>query len=45
MIVSSIEEILASQKKLESNVNAQGIFEQLAIRLMNDATLLPAKSR
>lgn len=45
MIISSIEEILASQKKLESNVNAQGIFEQLAIRLMNDAALLPVKSR
>ncbi|MFL2100460.1 DNA polymerase III subunit delta' [Desemzia sp. FAM 23991] len=45
IIISSIEEILASQKKLESNVNAQGIFEQLAIRLMNDASRLPAKSR
>lgn len=43
IIISSIEEILASQKKLESNVNAQGIFEQLAIRLMNDTTLLLAK--
>ena len=45
IIISSIEEILASQKKLESNVNAQGIFEQTAIRLMNDATLLRAKTR
>lgn len=33
-IVASIEEILESQKKLERNVNAQGIFEQLTIRLL-----------
>lgn len=45
IIISSIEEILTSQKKLESNVNAQGVFEQLAIRLMNDATLLRAEAR
>ena len=44
IIVLSIEEVLASQKKLDSNVNAQGIFEQLTIRLMNDAPHLLAKS-
>lgn len=33
-LTEAIEEILLSQKKLESNVNAQGVFEQLAIRLM-----------
>lgn len=43
IIVSSLEEILASQKKLESNVNAQSVFEQLAIRLMNERTLLSRK--
>lgn len=35
-IIASIEEILESQKKLESNVNAQGLFEQLTIRLLQE---------
>ena len=35
-VTSAIEQILASQKKLESNVNAQGIFEELAIQLMRE---------
>lgn len=36
-LIASIEMILNSQKKMESNVNAQGIFEQLTIQLLQDA--------
>lgn len=36
-LIASIELILESQKKMESNVNAQGIFEQLTIQLLQDA--------
>jgi DNA polymerase-3 subunit delta' len=32
----SIETILQSRKKLESNVNAQGVFEQLTLLLLKD---------
>lgn len=33
-MIQSIEAILLSRKKLESNVNAQGVFEQLVLQLM-----------
>lgn len=34
IMIQAIESILLSRKKLESNVNAQGVFEQLVLQLM-----------
>lgn len=33
-IIQALEDVLLSRKKLESNVNAQGVFEQLVLQLM-----------